>query len=133
MTEDRSNDCPEKNIAGTGPLLSVGEVCQLAKVTRKTLFYYDRIGILPPTRREGTQNFKQYDQSKMERLKKITSYREAGLCISEIRELLDNQNADRLKVLQGALERVLSEQTDAGAKAERLCEMIRSEQAGKRK
>lgn len=61
MTEDRSNDCPEKNNVGTGSLLSVGDVCRLAKVTRKTLFYYDRIGILPPTRREGTQNFKQYD------------------------------------------------------------------------
>ena len=38
MTEDRSNACPEKNNAGTGPLLSVGDVCRLAKVTRKTLF-----------------------------------------------------------------------------------------------
>ena len=133
MTENRSNDCPEKNNAGTGPLLSVGEVCRLAKVTRKTLFYYDRIGILTPTRREGAQNFKQYDQSKIERLKRITSYREAGLHISEIRELLDNQNADRLKVLQGALARVLAEQTDAGAKVKLLCEMIRSEQAGERK
>lgn len=128
MTEDRSNACLEKNNAGTGPLLSVGDVCRLAKVTRKTLFYYDRIGILTPTRREGAQNSKQYDQSKIERLKRITSYREAGLHILEIRELLDNQNADRLKVLQGALARVLAEQTDAGAKVKLLCEMIRSEQ-----
>lgn len=127
----------EKEMAETGStnltaneqekLYSVGDLCRLTKTTRKTLFYYDRIGLLKPTRREGVQNFKEYNSAKLLRLKKILLYREAGLRISEIRELLDEQNADRLQILHAALQRVRSEKTDAQEKIQKLQALIREE------
>lgn len=129
--------CEEKEMAETEStnlraneqekLYSVGDLCRLTKTTRKTLFYYDRIGLLKPTRREGAQNFKEYDSAKLLRLKKILLYREAGLRISEIREMLDDQDADRLQILHTALQRMRSEKTDAEEKIQKLQALIREE------
>lgn len=108
-------------------LYSVGEVCRLTGTTRKTLFYYDRIGLLTPSRRDGVQNFKEYDSDKVRRLRKIIQYREAGLKITEIREILDNQEADTIQILQDALQRMKNEQSDMEEKIRRLQMLIKAE------
>jgi DNA-binding transcriptional MerR regulator len=108
-------------------LYTVGEVCRLTGTTRKTLFYYDRIGLLTPSRREGVQNFKEYDSGKIQRLKKIIQYREAGLRISEIREILDDKDADTIQILLDALQRLQKEQSDTEEKIWRLRQLIKAE------
>lgn len=113
-------------------LYSVGEVCDLVGTTRKTLFYYDRIGLLTPTDREGVQNYKQYDSSKVARLRQILKYRDAGLHIAEIRELLDGKHSNRLEVLQEALDRMLSEMAETDEKIRNLEELIEEEKSGEK-
>ena len=44
-------------------LYSVGEICRITGITRKTLFYYDRIGLLVPYKRTEPQQFKLYDRN----------------------------------------------------------------------
>lgn len=109
-------------------LYSVGEVCDMAGTTRKTLFYYDRIGLLTPTKREGVQKFKQYDSGKVRRLRKILEYRDAGLSIAEVRKLLDDRNANHLEVMQEALSRMLKEKAAAEKTISKLEALIRKEQ-----
>lgn len=70
---------------------TVKEVCAIAGVTRKTLFYYDRIGLLEPTLRQGEQKHKLYDDEAVDRLLMIRRYRDAGLEINEIRMLLNGE------------------------------------------
>ena len=108
-------------------LYSVGEVCRLTGTTRKTLFYYDRIGLLTPSRRDGVQNFKEYDSDKVRRLRRIIQYREAGLKIFEIREILDDKEADAIQILQDALQRMKNEQSDMEEKIRRLQMLIKAE------
>ncbi|MBQ1321890.1 MAG: MerR family transcriptional regulator, partial [Solobacterium sp.] len=69
-------------------IYTVSDICSLTGVTRKTLFYYDRIGLLKPVARSGPQNSKLYDQEGLRKLQRILRYREAGLQISEVRGLL---------------------------------------------
>ena len=52
-------------------LYSVGEICRITGITRKTLFYYDRIGLLVPYERTEPQQFKLYDRERLERLNGI--------------------------------------------------------------
>ena len=59
-------------------LYSVGEICRITGITRKTLFYYDRIGLLVPYERTEPQQFKLYDRERLERLNGIIEYRGAG-------------------------------------------------------
>ncbi|MDD6668000.1 MAG: MerR family transcriptional regulator [Lachnospiraceae bacterium] len=108
-------------------LYSVGEVCRLTGTTRKTLFYYDRIGLLPPSRREGAQNFKEYDSGKVQRLRMIIEYREAGLRITEIREMLDDKEAEKIRILKGALQRLKNERSDTEEKVRRIQLLIKEE------
>ena len=76
-------------------MIGVKEICRIAGVTRKTLFYYDRIGLLEPSHRSGKQNFKEYDDAAVRRLIEIRLYREMGLSIPMIQEILDADEAEK--------------------------------------
>lgn len=78
------------------PMKSVKEICQVTGVTRKTLFYYDRIGLLKPTLRIGPQEHKYYDDNAVETLQKIRLCKECGLQLSEIRMILQEDGSDVL-------------------------------------
>lgn len=109
-------------------LYSVGEICRITGITRKTLFYYDRIWLLVPYGRTEPQQFKLYDRERLERLNCIIEYRRAGLRIAEIRALLDDCHVNRLEVMNGALERLLREKNGADRQIRNLKELIDTEE-----
>ena len=80
-------------------MFSVKEICNIAGVTRKTLFYYDRIGLLEPTARSGKQNFKEYDEAAVSRLIEIRLYREMGLSIPMIQDILESDEKKQKQYL----------------------------------
>lgn len=108
-------------------LYSVGEICARTGVTRKTLFYYDKINLLKPAEREGSQRFKQYDQAQLERLQEIVLYRSAGLSISEIRRLLKASQQDKLPILEEARNRLLSVKQEKEEEIAKLNQLIEKE------
>ena len=75
-----------------GERYTVGELCTMTGITRKTLFYYDRIHLLEPTERIGVQKQKIYNNADYVRLRNILKYKEAGLLLNEIREILDMED-----------------------------------------
>lgn len=108
-------------------LYSVGEVCSLMHVTRKTLFYYDKIGLLKPTERTSVQQFKLYDAAQIDRLNQILMYRNAGLNIHEVRIMLDDEKTDHLKVMETALKRLEKERNEKTDQIDRLQALIDQE------
>lgn len=105
---------------------TVGEICTLLGVTRKTLFYYDRADLLKPVERSGSQQHKLYDSASLERLKEILNYRDAGLTIAEIRILVNDPHCDRQKILLGALERITHLKEEKEEEIRKLKQMIDS-------
>lgn len=110
-------------------LFSVGKVCKQTGITRKTLFYYDKIGLLKPAERTRTQQFKRYDSSGLERLRKILEYRRSGLNIAEIRHLLDDPDADRLRILNSAMHRLLDQKVGIDQEIRNLEALVREEKS----
>ena len=108
-------------------LYSVGEVCSLMHVTRKTLFYYDKIGLLKPAERTSVQQFKLYDAAQIDRLNQILMYRNAGLNIREVRTILDDEKTDHLKVMEKALQRLEKERNEKSDQIDRLRVLIDQE------
>ena len=104
---------------------TVGEICVLTGVTRKTLFYYDRIDLLKPVRRTGAQKHKLYDSGCLERLRQILEYREAGLQIAEIRELVNDPDCDAQAILEKALARIIEQKNEKEAEIRKLQDMIK--------
>lgn len=78
------------------PMKTVKEVCELLKITRKTLFYYDKISLVKPTIRVGSQNHKMYGDKALKQLAIICLYRKAGFRIEEIKKI--NQEDSYRKV-----------------------------------
>lgn len=93
-------------------LYTVAEISSITGVTRKTLFYYDKIGLLNPTDRIGPQLHKVYDEESLAHLKVILRYREAGLSISEVRSVIDSSAKDKRSIYEKVLERLMKEKTD---------------------
>lgn len=58
-------------------------------LSRSTLLYYDRIGLLRPSWRTQA-DYRLYTQEDLERLERVCFFREAGLSLSEIARLLEN-------------------------------------------
>ena len=114
-----------KNVAESNHHYTVGELCELFQITRKTLFYYDRAGLLRPTGRVGVQNFKVYDTEAVQRLKTILDYRKAGLTVQEIRLLLSEDCSDPAAILNQALDRLKQKQKQYAVQIGRLKELIR--------
>lgn len=68
---------------------SVNEVCKLSGVSRRTLQYYDEIGLLPPSAVKES-GYRQYDDESLRRLWSILFYKELGISLDDIRLMLDN-------------------------------------------
>ena len=68
----------------------IQQIARLTGVTSRTLRYYDRIGLVPPSR-IGANGYRYYDQSALVRLQRVLLLRELGLGLSQIGEVLDRQ------------------------------------------
>jgi DNA-binding transcriptional MerR regulator len=67
--------------------MKIQELAQVTGVSAKTIRYYEEIGLLPaPARTEN--NYRQYGESDVERLRLIVGARRLDLSLEEIREVL---------------------------------------------
>ncbi len=76
----------------------VTELARRFGLSRSTLLYYDRIGLLSPSGRTGA-NYRSYDTSDVQRLELICSFRQAGLAIKDIQSILASKSDETAEVL----------------------------------
>ncbi len=98
-------------------------------LSRSTLLYYDRIGLLSPSVRSGA-DYRLYSPADRDRLETICAYRRAGLTIEDIRALLAMEGDDTSEVLQKRLKTLGEEICDLQAKQRLLAGMLRITAAG---
>ncbi|WP_413662048.1 MerR family transcriptional regulator [Microbulbifer sp. ZKSA004] len=72
-------------------MLTVTELARHCGISRATILYYEREGILAPTRRSDN-GYRWYGQNETRRLEAIVAYRSYGLSLNDIKRLLDGQN-----------------------------------------
>jgi DNA-binding transcriptional MerR regulator len=69
---------------------STSEVARMSKVTSRTLRHYDRLGLLRPAS-TAANGYRYYEQEQLLRLQQILLYRELGLGLEAIAEVLAGQ------------------------------------------
>jgi MerR family mercuric resistance operon transcriptional regulator len=67
--------------------IAIGELSRQTLCNIETIRYYERIGLLPPPRRQGGR-YRRYDGDDIARLKFVRRSRELGFSIDEVRALL---------------------------------------------
>lgn len=63
--------------------MRIGEFAERAGVTPRTVRYYESLGLLGPSEREGG-GFRYYTETELARLQKITSLKSLGLTLEEV-------------------------------------------------
>ena len=87
-------------------MYTVKDLARLTGLTPRTLRYYDSIGLLCPQR--GKENdYRLYGPVEVDRLQQILLYRDMGLPLEEIKNLLDAPGFDRERTLREHLDRLL--------------------------
>ncbi len=79
-------------------MYSIGDFSKMAKVSVKTLRYYDEVGLLKPARVDNFTNYRYYETPQLIILQKIIALKQAGLSISDITAIL--HGADTLVLLK---------------------------------
>lgn len=80
-------------------MYTVKQLSDLAGVTVRTLHHYDQIGLLRPSK-VGANSYRYYDDDALLRLQQILFYREIGLELTQIRDILDSPDFDLLTALR---------------------------------
>ena len=78
---------------------TVSQLAKIAGVSVRTLHHYDHIDLLAPTARSAA-GYRLYQQDDLLRLQQILFFRELGLALGDIREILDDPHFDQVAALQ---------------------------------
>ena len=84
-------------------MMTVNEVSKLTGVSIRTLQYYDKIGLLHPTKYTDA-GYRLYDDASLETLQQILLFRELEFPLKEIKTILSSPDFDRSKALGQQIE-----------------------------
>lgn len=85
---------------------TVQKLGSLAGVSTRTLRYYDEIGILKPAR-INSSGYRIYGQAEVDRLQQILFYRELGISLESIKEIVTAPSFDGAAALRDHREKLL--------------------------
>lgn len=79
-------------------MMTIREVSRLAGVSVRTLQYYDKIGLLHPSKYSDT-GYRLYEDTALEQLQQILLFRELGFPLKDIKNIIQSPDFDRNKAL----------------------------------
>ena len=81
---------------------SIQELSRLSGVTTRALRWYDKIGLLKPSR-IADSGYRRYGPAEADRLQDILYYRALGVELAQVKKVLDDPSYDRLAILRSHL------------------------------
>jgi DNA-binding transcriptional MerR regulator len=91
-------------------MFTINQLVKRFGLSRSTLLYYDKIGLLEPSAR-SVSNYRLYSQKDLERMEKVITYRNAGLPLDSIMDILEAGDTAPTLILERQLENI-NEQVD---------------------
>jgi DNA-binding transcriptional MerR regulator len=99
--------------------LLINQVCETVNLTKKAIEYYIEQDLIHPVVLEN--NYRDFSQSDVERLTKISMYRRLGLSVHDIKAVLSDNTGEALQRI--AIQKELNSQREKAKKAtlDKLC------------
>ncbi|WP_459735659.1 MerR family transcriptional regulator [Peribacillus sp. N1] len=82
--------------------LKIGELAEMANVTKRTVDYYTNLGLLKAER--SASNYRYYSVGELERLRRIEGYKRENLSLEDIKELLKKDKEDASAIEEKGLQ-----------------------------
>lgn len=92
-------------------MFRIGEFSKLAKVTVKTLRYYDKIGLFKPAMTDTATSYRYYTEEQLSTLSRILAYKAAGMSTETIAKLMRSET-DTRKLLEEQRELLLTREKE---------------------
>ncbi|WP_309487128.1 MerR family transcriptional regulator [Bacillus sp. ISL-4] len=80
----------------------MGELAEMANVTKRTVDYYTNLGLLKAER--SASNYRYYSVGELERLRRIEGYKRENLSLEDIKELLKKEMEDASAIEEKGLQ-----------------------------
>lgn len=106
---------------------TIQKLAHLSGVSTRTLRYYDQIGLLAPARRMES-GYRIYGDKEVDALQQILFYRELGLELSAIKEMMESPEYDSKDVLRAHLEKLKSRRNQIDMLIENVTKTILREE-----
>jgi len=84
-------------------MFTVNDLSRLAGVSRRTLHYYDEIGLLKPSQ-VGENGYRYYGEEALLRLQQIMLYRELDMPLESIKKIMGRRDFDVLNALESHMD-----------------------------
>jgi len=107
----------------------ITELANQFGLSRSTLLYYDRIGLLKPSGRSES-NYRRYSATERDRLESICAMRRAGVDIEGIRTILQTAGDEATDVLKRRLADISSEISALQTKQRMIAGMLKLQGEG---
>ena len=83
-------------------MYTIRELCKKSGLSRTALLYYESIGLLTPEARSES-NYRLYSDNLSKRLEKICTYRDAGVPLADIVQILSFESTEEREILERTL------------------------------
>lgn len=88
--------------------LTISKIARKFGLSRSTLLYYERIGLLKPSERTES-GYRVYTEDDTKRLERICMFKSTGLPLEKILSLLESKGGPSVRVLENRLEAIQKE------------------------
>ena len=110
---------------------SISTIARACSLSRSTLLYYDRLGLLKPSGRTAS-GYRYYTDDDQKRLERIGHFRQAGLTLKEIRAVLSSGGRPGTRLLEQRMRETAEHIVDLKNQQRLLAGMLRRVNSGKR-
>lgn len=103
---------------------SIADLVKITGVSKRTLHYYDEVGILVPQKNK-INGYREYSQNDVIELQQIMFYKSVGISIKEIKKIINSDDAEKRLVLGkyiGKIEKEISRLTNTKTNLEKFLE-----------
>ena len=104
-------------------MYKIGELAKRFRLSRSTLLYYDSIGLLIPSQRTQS-GYRLYSADDVKRLERICLYRDMGIELRTVKELLREQG-ENAEILELALVNMENKVVEIRRKQAKIMQAIR--------
>ena len=109
---------------------SISQLARAFGLSRSTLLYYDRIGLLRASHRTSS-GYRKYAQAEHNRLERICTLRRTGLPLSEVQKLLTSKTKPSVQILENRLREMDDEITSIRNQQQLTLSMLKKLKNGK--
>lgn len=81
-------------------MYTIGQLALILKTSTRTLRHYDNIGLFKPCHVDEENGYRYYEKEQMNLAKEIMRYKECGLSLEEIKEILTGENKDNDAIIK---------------------------------